>query len=309
MTANTSLEEQNKMELSKHNGRILDEERFLDETAFSLFKEDMKNYRVLSKEEQEEILHAIAAGDNSKRDELLLSNVPLVISRAKRIHSLLHSTWEIPDLAQEGFLGLMKALKLYDINNPERASFSTYAIYWIDNNIQRFLLNNGNSIRVPVHLLQKYQNTNKLLAKGVSKADALKETELSEEKYDKIYSCLSMVSLNKKIKNKKINYADSKDSEMEHQDTLADLNINLEEEYIQSETLKQIVDLFREKLSQRESEILIRRIGLDGHQPETLLSIAKSMNITRERVRQIQEKAEKKVRPAILKIYSQGGNS
>lgn len=304
MTANTSLEEQNKMELSKHNGRILDEKKVLDETAFSLFKEDMKNYRVLSKEEQEEILYAIAAGDNSKRDELLLSNVPLVVSRAKRIHSLLHSTWEIPDLVQEGFLGLMKALKLYDINNPERASFLTYAVYWIDNNIQRFLLNNGNSIRIPVHLLQKYQNTNKLLAKGVSKADALKETELSEEKYNKIYSCLSMVSLNEKI-----NYADSKDSEMEHQDTLADLNTNLEEEYIQSETLKQIVDLFREKLSQRESEILIRRIGLDGHQPETLLSIAKSMNITRERVRQIQEKAEKKVHPAILKIYSQGGNS
>lgn len=264
-------------------------------TCFS--KELKKKYVILPKAEQDVIIREIKNGDLSRRDELLCSNMPLVISRARKYHSIANPIWEINDLIQEGYLGLDRALELYDPNKDDKSSFTTYALYWIDNKITRFIQANNGPVRIPIHAMVKYSQTNRLVAKGRSLKEALEIAEISEESYYTIKNILTAISLNKII----VKDGDESD---EIGSFVKDNSIPIDFGCVDADTMEEVVKLFKNRLKPKEFDVIVRRIGINGVPAETLESIASSLGVTRERIRQIQKKAIEKTKRGIEKIYA-----
>lgn len=266
--------------------------------SYALLSKDLKRkYKILSKEEQDKIVREIKSGDESRKDELLCSNMALVISRAKKYLPLVSPIWEMNDLIQEGFLGLEKALELYDIDKDDKSNFTTYALYWIDCKIMRFIKTNNNSIRIPEYLMTKHNKVNRLISKGYSFEEAFALAEISEKDYYAVKDLITTTSLNKIILN-------DEDGNTEMGEFIKDESIPIDFGCVDADTMEQIIKVLKDRLRPKEFDVLVRRMGINGVPVETLESISDSLNITRERVRQIQNKALSKVKVGIRKIYA-----
>ena len=266
--------------------------------SYTLLSKDLKEkYRILPKEEQDKIVREIKSGDESRKDELLCSNMALVISRAKKYLPLVNPIWEMNDLIQEGFFGLEKALELYDINKDDKSNFTTYALYWIDCKIMRFIKANNSSIRVPEYLMTKYNKANRLINKGYSLAEAFATAEISEKDYYAVKDLITITSLNRLILN-------DEDGGTEMGEFIKDESIPIDFGCVDADTMEQIIKVLKNRLKPKEFEVLVRRMGINSVPVETLESISNRLNVTRERVRQIQNDALSKVQVGIRKIYA-----
>jgi len=243
---------------------------------------------VLSSEEEIELAKKVAAGDDYAREKFIESNLKLVVNVAKKY---VGRGLDILDLIQEGNIGLTTAVEKFDINFGCR--FSTYATWWIRQSILRAIEEKSRIVRIPTHMhakITKFREVETKLELEYNREPTLKEIaekmRISEEMAEKLLQMQAEpVSLNKLVKE-------------EDGAELGDFILTFEDDTVDQELMKtDICKLFINcKLDSREIMVLSLRYGFNGETPLTLEAIGKMMNLTRERVRQIELKAFRKIR-------------
>jgi RNA polymerase primary sigma factor len=267
-----------------------EEVREVSTDALQLFLKDIGRVELLTASEEVELAKRIERGDHRAKQEMVEANLRLVVSIAKRYRN---QGLPFLDLIQEGTIGLVRAAEKFDWRKGYK--FSTYATWWIRQAVARALADKGRTIRMPVHVVEKLnkivRSERKLraeLCREPTPLEIAREVELPPDEVDQILRrSQAPVSLEKPV-------GDEEESEFGH--FLTDENAPLPDEaadvMLRSEQLRRILGT----LSQRERRVLELRYGLDGGQPQTLDEVGRAFNVTRERIRQIENQSLKKLR-------------
>jgi RNA polymerase primary sigma factor len=228
------------------------------------------------------------------RNSFVKSNLRLVVSIARRFN---HGRMPLSDLIQEGNIGLIKAVERYDYRRGFR--FSTYASWWIRHAISRALADKGRAVRLPVHMIDAYHKVAKTrrelsnrLGRQPTSEEVASESGIAIEKVRKLegYLMEQAVSLDREV---------SDDDGRRFVDFIEDTEAALPSERVMNESLnEQVMELIGE-LKPIESDILRKRFGLVGGREQTLKEIGEDYNLSRERIRQLQEQALGKIRRAL----------
>ena len=255
-----------------------------------MYLKEIGKVPLLSAEEELEIAQRMAAGDEEARKKLSESNLRLVVSIAKRY---VGRGMQFLDLIQEGNLGLIKAVEKFDYSKGYK--FSTYATWWIRQAITRAIADQARTIRIPVHMVE---TINKLIrvsrqllqeyGREPTPAEIAKEMGISEEKVREITKIAQEpVSLETPI-------GEEEDSHLG--DFIPDDDIPAPAEAAAFTMLKEQLTDVLDTLTPREEKVLRLRFGLDDGRARTLEEVGKEFNVTRERIRQIEAKALRKLR-------------
>lgn len=252
--------------------------------------------KMLSREEEQQLgLDLKKGGARKKRasDQLVVSHMRMAINAARRFS---FTGLPMEDLIQEGNIGLMQAAEKYDVDTGYR--FSTYARWWVFQAIKKFAYENGRDIRIPESTHKKIRKMNTVV-KELSKAGRVPSDEevaaAMGEDLDKVRE-LAVFALNPVSINTPVGF--SSDDERELGDLIADENaVDGEEVAIANDTADVVRDALA-CLNDRERMVIVGRFDLDGEGKKTLDDLAGPLGVTRERVRQIEVAAKKKMRKA-----------
>ena len=258
------------------------------------------NYPRLSFEEEKELSAKALAGDKAAMDKLVESNLLLVVSIAKR-----YSGCGLPllDLIQEGNIGLMTAAKKYDGSKGFR--FSTYATYWIRQAISRALGEHGRTIRIPanmVDLLNKVKKTAGELSQTLNRSPSDEEIAAALGiEVDKVQAVLDIAQVSSSL-----DTPIDDEGETSIGDLIPDTKSSPIEENLELEANHQIIESVLSTLSNREADIIRMRFGIDQDKPMTLEEVGQHYGLSRERIRQVEMKAMRKLRnPLRAKILKE----
>lgn len=245
---------------------------------------------LLSPEQEKNLARQLQKGNQRAKNHLIEANLRLVVCIARRY---LNRGLSLPDLIEEGNLGLIHAVEKFDPENGAR--FSTYATWWIRQSIERALMNQVKMIRLPVHLVKKQKKYQRILQNMLQMGDQ----EPSVEEISKAMgvtedNLLDLISLDKPEVS--VDAAINEDQDIYLLETIADQNSEDPIDAIQAEDLHNIIESCLACLSKRELEIIERRYGIHGYDVMTLDSIGECTHLTRERVRQIQLQILKQLR-------------
>ena len=276
--------EEEKMELDWEVSGVLPD-------ATKAYLNSISRIPLLTFEEEQELGAKVANGEARARNKLIESNLRLVVSIAK---SYLHRT-KIPflDLIQEGNIGLMKAVDKWDYTMGYK--FSTYATYWIKQSISKLIVEQSRAIRVPVNVIEQLSKLSKItnelyqiFKRQPTTAEIAEKMGLEEAKVKELQSIVKdPISIDQSI---------NEEDDATIGDLVADDSIESPIESIhQEEVSKKIKDVLS-TLDAREADIIARRYGLGSHKAQTLEEVGKDYGLTKERIRQIEEKAMRKLR-------------
>lgn len=246
---------------------------------------------LLNADQEQKLAEAAAAGDQNAKDILVTSNLRLVVSIAKRYVGF---GMQLMDLIQEGNIGLMKAVSKFDYQKGFK--LSTYATWWIRQAITRSIADNSRNIRIPVHLNETLHRITKVKRKLVQE---LGRDPSAEE----IAACMDDMTPQKIAEIERM-AADTISLETpvgdENDTNLGDLirddHTVTPAQYVESNALHEQLQAVLSTLTDREQIVLTKRFGLDGNDPMTLEEVGVEMNVTRERIRQIEKKAITKLK-------------
>ena len=248
---------------------------------------------LLSPEQEKSLSEQAAAGDETAKNQLVNANLRLVVSIARR-----YSGHGIPmqDLVQDGNIGLIKAADKFDPDKDCR--FSTYATWWIRQTIGRGLADKSRSIRVPVHVhetMSRVYKTAGELEEQLGRTPTGKEIAgklgMSQEKVE------MALMLRKDVVSLESPLTDDADAALG--DLIADERIPQPEEHVYNEALgTELARVMHAVLTEKERDVIILRFGLAGTEPMTLEDVGRVFDVTRERIRQIEAKALKKLKEA-----------
>ena len=261
----------------------------LDDPVKAYLKE-IGQVPLLSAEEEQTLARAARAGDADARRRLSEANLRLVVSVATR-----YAGRGLPflDLIQEGNLGLMKAAEKFE---PDRGfKFSTYATWWIRQSITRAIADQGRTIRIPVHLVEHINRVRKtageLLRKNGREPTAEEIAVRLEMEPDRVRELLQLaqepVSLETPV-------GEEEDAHLE--DFIQDEEAGIPVDEAGRQLLRRELMSVLKSLTPREERVITLRFGLDDGRPRTLEELGKEFNVTRERIRQIEAKALRKLR-------------
>ena len=271
------------------NVKVATPEAVVD-NSITIYMREMGQFSMLSADEEIKLANRIAEGDQSAKNELVEANLRLVVSLARHYQGCGLS---YQDLIQEGNIGLIKAAEKFDVSKGFR--FSTYASWWIKQALSRAIADQSRTIRIPVHMtenINKFKKTERELLSQLNREPKIKEIAdamgISEKQAKEIQSYIvEPTSLD-------IQVGDDDDTTIGSfiEDTHF---INPESAYIK-ESNGDIVNAVLDTLSDREANILRLRFGIGGKKAMTLEEVGKEYGLTRERIRQIEAKALRKLR-------------
>lgn len=261
--------------------------------SMKAYLKSIGHYNLLTAEEEKELSHRVADGDRSAADTLVERNLLLVVSIAKKFYGC-----GIPmqDLVQEGNIGLMKAAEKYDGDKGFR--FSTYATYWIRQTISRALANQARTIRLPVNLSDlavKIHKAQQELTQQNHKTPTNEEiASYLDIDEDKIAVVVEMTQMTASLD------APLDDTgETTFGDTLSDLTVDDVTTSLWREADKQIIDTVLGTIGGKEAEVVRLRYGLAGPKAMTMEETGATLGLSKERVRQIEQRALQKLRNPI----------
>jgi RNA polymerase primary sigma factor len=278
-------------------GETKEEPARLDETvrevstdALQLFLKDIGKVELLTAAEEVELAKRIERGDHRAKQEMVEANLRLVVSIAKRYRN---QGLPFLDLIQEGTIGLVRAAEKFDWRKGYK--FSTYATWWIRQAVARALADKGRTIRMPVHVVEKLnkivRSERKLrgeLCREPLPVEIATDVDLPLDEVEQILrTSQAPISLEKPV-------GDEEESEFGH--FLTDENAPLPDEVADTTLRQELLRNILGTLSHRERRVLELRYGLDGEQPRTLDEVGRAFNVTRERIRQIENQSLKKLR-------------
>jgi RNA polymerase primary sigma factor len=259
------------------------------------YLKDIKEIPLLTAKQEVELAKKIRRGDSNAKKQMTLSNLRLVINIAKRYS---HLGVPLLDLIEEGNLGLMKAVTKY---NPKKGfRFSTYGAWWIRQYITRAIANQGKTVRIPVYmteLLSKFKRITEELSQKLGRKPTA--TELAKRMRLPVERIERMQELVTSAQTTSLETPVGEEGETEMIDLLQDETARSPQEDITRFLQHERIDALLRKMSERERRVLVLRYGLDDGVSRTLGETAKFFNITRERVRQIEVVAMKKLRALI----------
>src|SRR5438874_8017558 len=266
------------------------EAREVSTDSLQLFLKDIGKVDLLTAAQEVELAKRIERGEHKAKQEMVEANLRLVVSIAKRYRN---QGLPFLDLIQEGTIGLVRAAEKFD--HRKGFKFSTYATCWIRQAVARALADKARTIRMPVHIVEKLnkivRTERKLrgeLGREPLAAEIGAELELDADEVESIRrSSQAPVSLEKPV-------GDEEEAEFGH--FLTDENEALPDEVAEVELRKAALRRVLGSLSPRERRVLELRYGLDGEHPRTLDEVGRTFNVTRERIRQIENQSLKKLR-------------
>ncbi len=268
-------------------------DEFHDVTSINLYLKDIRKSQLLTAEQEIELALRIEKGDAQARKQMIESNLRLVVKIAKRY---MNRGLPFVDLIEEGNMGLIKAVERFKAEKGCR--FSTYATWWIRQGIERSLTNHAHTVRLPVHVAEDMDRLRRITRDHLRQHD---RPPTVEELMDNSGMARKYIIRLQNIRRKiySLDQTIDADGDFTFQDTIEDNSLEDPGLSIFNHTM---VGKLKDKmvvLSLREQSILSMRFGLETDAPMTLESIGKRFGVTRERIRQIQIEALKKIRVAL----------
>lgn len=285
-TAKESVLESAKMEKNHRTSSVSD--------PTQLYLNDLDKSDLLTAEEEIHFGRLVQQGDQPARQRMIESNLRLVVKISRRY---MNRGLPMLDLIEEGNLGLIRAVEKFD---PEKGfRFSTYATWWIRQTIEREIMNQTRTIRLPIHIIKEmniYLKKARELSQELDReASAEEVAEVTGKPVEVIEKMFNMHTENVSS----LDVAVSKDSDQQLLDTVVDQGVKEPTDILQSEEVRENLTEWLELLSDKQREVISRRFGVRGYHPSTLEQVATEMGVTRERVRQIQMNALKSLRSTL----------
>ncbi|GAB5412964.1 MAG: hypothetical protein Cons2KO_05670 [Congregibacter sp.] len=273
---------------SKSTAKRRTKELNLDPTQ--LYLNEIGFVPLLTADEEKHYARLTQKGDESARKRMIESNLRLVVKIARRY---LHRGLSLLDLIEEGNLGLMRAVEKFD---PERGfRFSTYATWWIRQTIERAIMNQSRTIRLPIHVVKDLNGCLRTARELTQKLDHEPSTqEIADHLHKSTQEVSRLLGLNERVSS--VDAPMGPDSDSSIVESLADDDGADPSVELQDELVHDSIAVWLNQLNEKQREVVMRRFGLLGHDSSTLEEVGAEIGLTRERVRQIQVEALKKLR-------------
>ncbi len=286
--------------LKKKKSKVEEEDSSSGDDAIKLYLKEIQKTKLLTAEEERSLARRIASGEMAARDHMIESNLRLVVKIAKRY---MNRGLPFLDLIEEGNMGLIKAVERFKLSKECR--FSTYATWWIRQSIERALVNQSRTIRLPVHVSDDINKFIKISRELVHRYNREPHVDEIAEAMgvEPAYIRRLMVLVKKTFS---IEHPMGENRDYSLIDTIEDTNADDPSVFLEDLDKYAHIREWLDSLAENEREILVLRFGLEDREPQTLDTIGQKFGVTRERIRQIEAKSLDKLRKIMEENEAKG---